>query len=177
MAHEKNHDYHILTPSIWPFIAAVSAFLMLFGAVLWFSTAVENNQPFVFLMGFVGVLYCMYAWWSDVVTESKVGDHTPVVRIGLRYGFILFIMSEVMFFSRPGSGAFFKNAMYPMGPESPARRRRLATPSGSRLRRSLASAVDQHADPVAVRAAAATWAHHAIDPHDEQRGKDMASTG
>ena len=32
MAHAK-HDYHILPPSIWPFMAAGGAFAMLFGAV------------------------------------------------------------------------------------------------------------------------------------------------
>jgi len=37
MAHVKNHDYHILNPSLWPFIGAVAAFVMLFGAVLFFS--------------------------------------------------------------------------------------------------------------------------------------------
>jgi hypothetical protein len=31
MAHAKNHDYHILPPSIWPFLGAVGAFVMLFG--------------------------------------------------------------------------------------------------------------------------------------------------
>jgi heme/copper-type cytochrome/quinol oxidase subunit 3/cytochrome oxidase assembly protein ShyY1 len=58
----------------------------------------------------------MYAWWSDVITESRVGDHTPVVQIGLRYGFILFIISEVMFFSA-WFWSFFKHAIYPMDPE------------------------------------------------------------
>ncbi|HVZ29651.1 MAG TPA: cytochrome c oxidase subunit 3, partial [Asticcacaulis sp.] len=33
-----------------------------------------------------------------VIKESKAGDHTPVVQIGLRYGMIMFIASEVMFF-------------------------------------------------------------------------------
>jgi cytochrome c oxidase subunit 3 len=33
-----------------------------------------------------------------VINESRAGDHTPVVDIGLRYGMILFILSEVMFF-------------------------------------------------------------------------------
>jgi heme/copper-type cytochrome/quinol oxidase subunit 3 len=42
-----------------------------------------------------------------------------VVRIGLRYGFILFIMSEIMFFAA-WFWSFFKHAMYPMGPQSPA---------------------------------------------------------
>ena len=33
MAHAKNHDYHVLPPSIWPFVGAISAFIMLTGAV------------------------------------------------------------------------------------------------------------------------------------------------
>ena len=33
-----------------------------------------------------------------MVKEANQGDHTPVVSIGLRYGMILFIASEVMFF-------------------------------------------------------------------------------
>jgi cytochrome c oxidase subunit III len=94
MAHAKNHDYHILHPSIWPLIGAVGAFVMLFGSVLW----MHGSGPYMFLIGLAAVLYTMFAWWSEVVSESQVGDHTPVVRIGLRYGFIFFIMSEVMFF-------------------------------------------------------------------------------
>ncbi|MEC8178228.1 MAG: cytochrome c oxidase subunit 3, partial [Pseudomonadota bacterium] len=63
--------------------------------------------------------YVMFGWWAEVVHESETGDHTPVVAIGLRYGFILFVMSEVMFFAA-WFWSFFKHAMYPMGPESPA---------------------------------------------------------
>ncbi|HBZ44757.1 MAG TPA: cytochrome c oxidase subunit 3, partial [Maritimibacter sp.] len=115
MAHAKNHDYHILNPSINPLLAAVGAFIMLFGAVKWMA----QDIPWIFLIGLAIVLYTMFAWWSDVVEEGQTGDHTPVVRIGLRYGFILFIMSEVMFFVA-WFWSFFKHAMYPMGPESPA---------------------------------------------------------
>ncbi|MFQ6776273.1 cytochrome c oxidase subunit 3 [Cereibacter sphaeroides] len=114
MAHAKNHDYHILPPSIWPFMASVGAFVMLFGAVLW----MHGSGPWMGLIGLVVVLYTMFGWWSDVVTESLEGDHTPVVRLGLRWGFILFIMSEVMFFSA-WFWSFFKHALYPMGPDSP----------------------------------------------------------
>ena len=114
MAHAKNHDYHILPPSLWPFLGAVSAFVMLTGAVAWMHDA----GPWAFLIGLVGVLYVMFGWWADVVNEGETGDHTPVVRIGLQYGVILFIMSEVMFFVA-WFWAFFKNALYPMGPESP----------------------------------------------------------
>ncbi|NIP18754.1 MAG: cytochrome c oxidase subunit 3, partial [Xanthomonadales bacterium] len=109
MAHEKNHDYHILPPSIWPFTGAVGAFTMLLGFVLMVSPQIQNTQPYVFLIGLAIVLYTMYAWWAEVVAESHAGDHTPVVRIGLRMGFILFIMSEVMFFSA-WFWSFFKHA-------------------------------------------------------------------
>ena len=96
MAGAKNHDYHILPPSIWPFIGAMSAFVMAAGAIMWMHT-----QPFggwVFLLGEAGVLFTMFSWWSDVIKEAHAGDHTPVVALHLRYGMILFIASEVMFF-------------------------------------------------------------------------------
>ena len=56
------------------------------------------SAPWVMLIGFAGVLYTMYAWWSDVIKEGQVGDHTPVVRMHHRYGMMLFIASEIMFF-------------------------------------------------------------------------------
>jgi cytochrome c oxidase subunit 3 len=169
MAHAKNHDYHILPPSIWPFLGAVAAFVMLFGLVLWVSPqiAAEDRHPWLFLVGFVGVLYVMFAWWTDVIAESRVGDHTPVVRIGLRYGFILFIMSEVMFFSA-WFWSFFKHALYPMDPAG------------------LSPMVDGVWPPAGIETfdpwhlplintlillcsgCAATWAHHAL-VHGENR--------
>ena len=126
MAHEKNHDYHILNPSIWPFFGALSGFIMLFGAVVWMAGsmsilfgAITLSGPWLFLLGFAMTLVTMYGWWGETISENIAGDHTPVVRIGLRYGFIMFIMSEVMFFAA-WFWTFFKHAMYPMSPESPA---------------------------------------------------------
>lgn len=109
MAHAKNHDYHILTPSSWPLLGALAGFVMLSGAVLW----MHSITPYVFLIGLAGVLYTMYGWWREVVIESNIGDHTRVVQIGLRYGVILFITSEVMFFVA-WFWSFFKQAIYPM---------------------------------------------------------------
>ena len=164
MAHAKNHDYHILKPSIWPLLGAVGAFVMLFGAVLF----MHGITPWMFLIGLVLVLYTMYGWWSDVIEEGEVGDHTPVVRIGLRYGFILFIMSEVMFFAA-WFWTFIKHAMYPGGPELPAEFQTWP-PKGI-----------ETFDPwhlplintliLLCSGAAATWAHHAL-VHENNR-KDM----
>ena len=62
------------------------------------------------LPGFLGVLYTMLVWWRDVIHEGQEGDHTPVVQLGLRYGMILFIASEVMFFVA-WFWAFFNSAL------------------------------------------------------------------
>lgn len=107
-SHTKNHDYHIIDPSPWPVIGALSGFTMLTGGVLWMN----EITPFVFWIGLAGVLYTMFAWWSDVIMESRRGDHKPVVNIGLRYGVILFIISEVAFFFA-WFWSYFKHAIYP----------------------------------------------------------------
>ncbi|WP_374578796.1 cytochrome c oxidase subunit 3 [Phenylobacterium sp.] len=100
MAHgEVKHDYHLLPPSPWPLVGSLSATVMMLGLVMWMKGlfGVEKT-PWLFVAGLAGVLYTMFGWWSDVIKESKAGDHTPVVTIGLRYGMIMFIASEVMFF-------------------------------------------------------------------------------
>jgi cytochrome c oxidase subunit III len=178
MAHAKNHDYHILPPSIWPLIAAVGAFTMLFGGVLGMHWQDPTPEVTTFMEGFWGykfavvglliILYVMYAWWAEVVHESQTGDHTPVVSIGLRYGFIMFIMSEVMFFAA-WFWTFFKHRMYPMGPQSPAIDG-VWPPAGI-----------ETFDPwhlplintliLLCSGAAATWAHHAL-VHENNR-KDL----
>ena len=102
MAHGAvKHDYHILPPSPWPFVGSASATLMAIGLIAWIKGGVfgiEKGQWWLFATGLAGVLYTMFGWWRDVVKEANAGDHTPVVSIGLRYGMVLFIASEVMFF-------------------------------------------------------------------------------
>jgi cytochrome c oxidase subunit III len=100
-AHAKNHDYHILPLSPWPFIGSLSAFIMAVGAVFSMHKIAIGGQQFglyIFGAGLLGVLYTMFGWWSDVVREANAGDHTRVVQMHHRYGMIMFIASEVMFF-------------------------------------------------------------------------------
>jgi len=113
-AHTKNHDYHILPLSPWPFIGSLSAFIMAVGAVFWMKKMLIGGLPLgnaLFFAGFIGVLYTMYGWWSDVVREAEGGDHTRVVQMHHRYGMILFIASEVMFFVA-WFWAYFDAAIY-----------------------------------------------------------------
>ena len=98
MAGAKNHDYHILPPSITPILGSFAALTMFFGLVMWMHPEQFGYGSLVFGLGLLGVLYTFFTWWSDVVTEAHAGDHTPVVQLHLRYGMIMFIASEVMFF-------------------------------------------------------------------------------
>ena len=92
--HIKKHDYHVVDPSPWPIIGSVAALILTSGAVVW----MHGGTSLVMIVGFLGVLYTMFGWWRDVIRESRAGFHTRVVVLGLRYGVILFIASEVMFF-------------------------------------------------------------------------------
>ena len=98
--HAVHHDYHLVKPSAWPLIGSVSAILWAVGLVTWMKGmfGMPKGTPYVLILGIAGILYTMIGWWADVIKEAKEGDHTPVVSLGLRYGMILFITSEVMFF-------------------------------------------------------------------------------
>ena len=100
MAQGVKHDYHLVNPSPWPLVASISATVMALGGVTWMKGlfGMPKGTSILFFAGLAGVLYTMFGWWRDVIKEANEGDHTPVVSIGLRYGMILFIASEVMFF-------------------------------------------------------------------------------
>jgi cytochrome c oxidase subunit 3 len=101
MAHAGvKHDYHLVNPSPWPLVGSIAAVVLAMGGIIWMKGmfGLPKHTLWVFLAGLAGVLYTMFGWWRDVVKEANAGDHTPVVALGLRYGMILFIVSEVMFF-------------------------------------------------------------------------------
>jgi cytochrome c oxidase subunit III len=94
------HDFHLVKPSPWPLIGSIAAVVLAMGLVIYMKGlfGLPKHTWWVGALGMAGVIYTMIGWWSDVVKEANEGDHTPVVSIGLRYGMILFIASEVMFF-------------------------------------------------------------------------------
>jgi len=112
-AHAKpNHDYHLVNPSPWPAVGATSAFVAAVGAILWMHN-MAPYAPLVLGAGALGIAYTMIGWWRDVIFEAEVeDDHTRVVQISHRYGMILFIASEVMFFVA-WFWAYFNTALFP----------------------------------------------------------------
>ena len=95
------HDYHLVNPSIWPLFCSAASVVMMVGAVAWMKGVfgLPEGTHWLFFVGLILTVGGMGLWWADVVKEANAGDHTPVVAIGLRYGMVLFIASEIMFFA------------------------------------------------------------------------------
>ncbi len=115
----SKQPFHLVDPSPWPLAGALGGGVLVFGIV-----QKAHGASYLWLgLGLAMVLATMALWWRDVLKESQTaGVHTPVVRIGLRYGMTLFIASEVMFFVG-FFWAYFHYALYPahvLGAETPA---------------------------------------------------------
>ena len=113
MASGVKHDYHLVNPSPWPLIGAFAVLTLALGAVTYMKGlfGLPEGFPWIMVAGFAMVIWVMIGWWLQVIRESKTGDHSPVVSIGLRYGMIMFIASEVMFFVA-WFWAFFEFAIF-----------------------------------------------------------------
>ena len=95
--HIQRHPYHLVDPSPWPLVGAISALVTTVGGVMYMHSYIGGS--FVLPLGLFMVMYTMYVWWKDVIREGTYeGHHTKTVQVGLRYGMILFIVSEIMFF-------------------------------------------------------------------------------
>nr|ARK36816.1 cytochrome oxidase subunit 3 [Cynoglossus joyneri] len=95
MAHQT-HPYHMVDPSPWPLTGAIGALLLTSGLAMWF----HFNSISLMVLGLVLLTLTVMQWWRDVIREGTFqGHHTTSVQKGLRYGMVLFIVSEVLFFA------------------------------------------------------------------------------
>ncbi len=159
--------YHLLKPSPWPLLGAISGGTMAVGGIL----LMHYNFPWLFVAGFLMVLLTMFLWWKDVIHESVVEKaHTAVVKLGLRYGMVLFIASEVMFFVA-FFWAFFSQSLFPN-----AGINGVWPPPGI-------TPVDPFHFPflmtmvLLLSGTTATWAHHALrEGHNDEAKKALWCT-
>ena len=86
-----------MDPSPWPFVSAFNAFFRVIGLSLYRHS--YSLGLTLFTLGLFSVVYTAYLWWRDIVREATYeGHHTRVVQAGLRFGRVLFIVSEVRLF-------------------------------------------------------------------------------
>ena len=131
------------------------------GAIAWMHKAAGG--PWIFGLGTAAVLFTFYGWWAKVIAEANGGDHTPIVQLHLRYGMILFIASEVMFFVA-WFWAFFNAALYPSSVEAvggvwPPRVSKVLDPFVFPLLNTLI---------LLLSGTTVTWAHHSLIHNDRE---------
>lgn len=89
------HPFHLVERSPWPLTGSLRAFLITRGLI----NFIHNNNINIFVLGFLFTLITIFQWWRDVTREATFqGFHTLIVKNGIKWGIILFILSEVLFF-------------------------------------------------------------------------------
>ncbi|MGB1180772.1 MAG: cytochrome c oxidase subunit 3 [Candidatus Puniceispirillaceae bacterium] len=113
MSGAHQHPYHLVEPSPWPAVGSAAGFVTAIGGVMYMHERAFG--AYVLATGLGLVILTMFMWWRDIIREAEYqGHHTSIVQIGMRYGMMLFIASEVMFFVA-FFWAFFDRAFFPVG--------------------------------------------------------------
>nr|WPW47287.1 cytochrome c oxidase subunit 3 [Halobates alluaudi] len=106
---KSNHPFHLVDPSPWPLTGSIGAMTMTSGMIMWF----HMKNPMLMMTGILILLLTMIQWWRDIVREGTYqGKHTIMVTNGLKWGMILFIISEIFFFIS-FFWAFFHSSLAP----------------------------------------------------------------
>jgi len=107
----NKHPYHLVNPSPWPLSVAIAVLGLTIGGVMFFHSFSKG----ITILGssFILIIILTGFWWRDLIREATyLKNHTKAVLTGLRLGFILFIVSEIMFFFS-FFWAFFHSSLSP----------------------------------------------------------------
>ena len=97
--------YYFAPPSKWPVVGSTALMFLGAGTVMWMN----QIQPYgaaLQLIGFAILIYMLFGWFGNVISESESGLYNKQVDASYRWSMGWFIFSEVMFFA-----AFF-GALY-----------------------------------------------------------------
>ena len=107
---QEYENYYVPEQSQWPIVGAIALFFIAVGAALTvMSASKEGGGSGVYLLyvGIAVLLYMLYSWFKNVITESDQGLYSAQMDRSFRQGMSWFIFSEVMFFM-----AFFGALFY-----------------------------------------------------------------
>nr|YP_009742095.1 cytochrome c oxidase subunit III [Angiostrongylus mackerrasae]QID77478.1 cytochrome c oxidase subunit III [Angiostrongylus mackerrasae] len=103
------HNFHILSLSSYAFYLFFSTLSVTSSLVLFFKFGLY--LPFVFSL--LVLLFVSFLWGKDISLEGLSGYHNFFVMSGFKFGVMLFIFSEIMFFFGI-FWVFFDSALVPV---------------------------------------------------------------
>lgn len=98
------HDYHLASPSPWPFTVSLSIFLSLLGLAMWCNPDARLLgippfiRPWILSGGLILLAFTLAGWGRDVIVESREHEYKPVVRLSFRFGMAFFMLFEAIVF-------------------------------------------------------------------------------
>nr|QLD97003.1 cytochrome c oxidase subunit 3 [Proknekalia peringueyi]QLD97016.1 cytochrome c oxidase subunit 3 [Proknekalia peringueyi] len=103
------HPFHLVNKSPWPLMGSMTAFIFMTGMI---NLMHFSNMNTLFLALSISIL-TMYQWWRDICREATFqGCHTLIVSKNMKWGMLLFIISEIFFFVS-FFWAFFHSSLSP----------------------------------------------------------------
>ena len=67
MSAEQKHPYHLVDPSPWPLVTALSCLLLAWGFIVF----MHEEKSLLFALGGSAVILSSIFWWIDVVTKGQ----------------------------------------------------------------------------------------------------------
>ena len=105
------HSFHLVDGSPWPFLLSLNVLGLAFGFLLVLHK--HEGGLDLFFLSLILCFVIFILWWRDVIREGTfLWCHTKNVQKNLRFGMILFILSEIMFFFS-FFWAFFHSSLVP----------------------------------------------------------------
>nr|QIT06411.1 cytochrome c oxidase subunit 3 [Neelides sp. FZ-2019] len=106
---KSSHPFHMVDISPWPITGAIGALGITSGITKWFHWFTTD----LLMLSIMLTILTSFQWWRDISREgTSQGLHSIYVVNGLRWGMILFITSEVLFFFS-FFWAFFHSSLSP----------------------------------------------------------------